>query len=881
MMSLPRAVISLDGTWGLEFAGVQSPESLAVEVPGPWTTQVAGRGDSHETVRYSRQFEWHPASGGRPQSVWMVFGGVNHHAAVFVNGVHVGAHEGAWTRFEFDVTALLVDGENTVEVVVGYPPRFGTPDQRGFLEIPHGKQSWYGTTAGIWQSVKLEIRDEIHLTDVQVAPSLGADLSTGTISVHAEISSHDPVVRVSATVALRGQICDSVVLVDGDATVKIAEPELWGIDEPNLYDVTISIELDGAVLDSRVISTGFRSFIAHDGRFILNGREIELRAVLDQDYHPTGSSVPESTEALEELFRQTRALGFTMLRVHIKRPDPRYYEIADRMGMLVWTELPSWLTWTPAVAEHGRQLLAQFIREDAHHPSIVIWTLINESWGIDLSSDVQRAWMHTTFREMKELATGSLVVDNSACVPNFHIETDIDDFHVYRGIPESRRDWDATIAEFAQRADWTFSPYGDAQRTGAEPLVLSEFGNWALPYTLDQFTDDAEPWWFRLGAQWAFGAGEGTDLLPRFTSLGLDSVFGSWEHLVTALHKAQLVANRYQTTSIRLRPEISGYVLTQLSDVQWEANGLFDMNRTPKRFTQEFALSNADFCIALRPAEYSAFVGGAFSLEVTVIPQRGLESAVPATVRVCVGGIEHVSVHVDAAARQTLTFSIDASDVSRQLDVTAELIIDGSLAARDGADLLVVDAVAGTSLAVAASDPEVRSWLTALGYAPAESPSAGAVLVTRTFDAQAHAFACAGGRVLLVVEDETALGSSFDYLPSARLGPRSGDGDWVPRNEWLDRRGAFSTIPGETLLGIAFEDLLGPLVISGIPSALRPARVSSGVFSGWLRGAATSTATIAWSEGSVTLTTLRLRHAHALTPVATALAHAMLREANL
>src|SRR5690606_27069570 len=108
---------------------------------------------------------------------------------------------------------------------------------------------------------------------------------------------------------------------------------------------------------------------------------------------------------------------------------------------------------------------------------------------------------------------------------------------------------------------------------------------------------------------------------------------------------------------------------------------------------------------------------------------------------------------------------------------------------------------------------------------------------------------------------------------------RAGDGDWVPRTEWLDRRGAFAQVPGQTVLGIAFEDLLGPLVISGIPGPLRPAIVHSAVFSGWLRGAATSTATVRWSRGAVTVSTLRVREALSVAPVARAVSLGLLRAA--
>lgn len=867
-MTTPRLLADLGGTWDLEVLDGSSATHQVV-VPGPWTTQVAGYGDSHAAVRYRRTFDAAPVAGARQV---LVFGGVNHTAVVSVNGVEVGSNSGAWDRFEIDVTDAVVAGENTLEVKVSYPPRLREGDEPSFLEVPHGKQSWYGTTAGIWQAVTLEVRHEAHVRDLAVH----ADAASGSIEIAAALTDAASALTARAEARFAGEVVAHALLVDGAGTLTVDAPVLWGLDDPNLYEVTVSI-IDGeAVRDTVTVQTGFRTFEARDGSFFLNGREIELRAVLDQDYHPGSSSIPESTEALEDLFRQTRALGFNMLRVHIKRPDPRYYEIADRLGMLVWTELPSWLTWTPEGAEAGLRLLEAFIREDGHHPSIVTWTVINESWGLDQKSAKQRAWLRDAFHRIKKAARGSLVVDNSACRPNFHLETDIDDYHFYRGIPESRREWDGLIAEFASRPDWSFTPHGDGHRTGTEPLVLSEFGNWALPHTLDQFEDGREPWWFALGADWAFGAGEGTNLLSRFRSLGLEDVFGSWERLVEALHESQLVANRYQTTSIRLHPEISGYVLTQLSDVQWEANGLFDMNRTPKRGTVEWGLSNQDAAVALRTDAYSVFGGESVTLTSTVIPMRGVDEARPAVLRLVVDGEPVADFAVDATVRSTHTFALPVQLPARAMRVEAELVLDGELFARDAADILVIDRADDAGIAVRAADAEIAAWAEAQGIALTEAEDA--ILVTRVFDAAAQEFARDGGRVLVLVEDEHAFDDALDYLPSARLGSRSGDGDWVPRTEWLDRRGPFANVPGDTILSIAFEDLLGPLVINGIPHAMRSARVHSAIFSGWLRGAATTTTTIAWSEGHVTFTTLQVRAA-AHVPVARSVAHALVRAA--
>lgn len=898
MSSTTRAITLLDGTWNLEVLDDSgSVETTAlVEVPQPWTVQVPGYGDSHATVRYTHRFSTEIRQFER---LFVRFGAVNYSSSVTLNGTFLGTHEGAWLPFEFDATNALVDGENVLVVEVGYPSKYGSETERGFLEVPHGKQSWYGTTAGIWQSVSLEQRSALHVRDLSVR----AHADSATIVVNPVLSLSDDSAEVRATVRFGGQIVGTNAAPAGaELTVQVTEPlELWDIDCPNLYEVIVDVLQGEQVVDAQIRETGFRTMETRDGKFLLNGKEIEIRAVLDQDYHPNSSSAPESTEALEDLFRKTRELGFNMLRVHIKRPDPRYYELADKLGILVWTELPSWLTWSPEVAHDGVELLKKFIAHDQHHPSIVIWTVINESWGMDMRSAKQRAWLKSAFLEVKEAAVGSLVVDNSACLPNFHVKSDIDDYHLYRGIPESRREWDQKIAEFASRPAWSYSEYGDAERSGTEPLMLSEFGNWGLPYTLDQFKDGEEPWWFAIGADWAFGAAEGTDLLNRFELTGLKGVFGTWNNFVSAVQRVQLIANRYQTTCIRSHPSISGYVVTQLSDVEWEANGLFDAQRTPKQFSGEYALANGDYAVVLRPRDYSVYLGEQLTLDLTVVPSRTgkLPAVARGQIRIYVDG-QHLTSHdVPVDVWDRLVEEIEMPRRSAQYEVSAELWVDGTLVARDAADVLVVPARESVPKQVEqpliAADSTVAAWLAELGYLnistalpvpeEAEKLSASQIrslgtLVTTRLDAAAQAFARNGGRVLVLAEDEHAFDDSLDFLPSARLGSRSGDGDWVPRNEWLHRTGPFEQVPGDTILGIAFEDLLGPIVVNGMPNMMRPVKHYSGIFNGWLRGQATTTAQFRWSEGAITVTTLRIRSGLVKAPIARVVGHAMVEAAG-
>ena len=188
-------------------------------------------------------------------------------------------------------------------------------------------------------------------------------------------------------------------------------------------------------------------------------------------------------------------------------------------------------------------------------------------------------------------------MDNSPCHGNFHVKSDIDDFHYYRSVPERRAEWDALTAEFAARADWTWSPFGDAQRRGDEPLVVSEFGVWGLPHPDQVRIQGAEPWWMETGGTWGDGVAYPHGVQDRFAQLGLSGVFGEFDGFIAAVQGYQFANLKYEIESMRAHAPIQGYVITEFTDVHWESNGLLDMNRNPRSFHDRFSTINADVVI--------------------------------------------------------------------------------------------------------------------------------------------------------------------------------------------------------------------------------------------------------------------------------------------
>ncbi|MGN9812596.1 glycoside hydrolase family 2 protein, partial [Micromonospora sp. BQ11] len=875
MSSSGRSRLPLDGRWRLrllDVPGHAGRDEVEVDVPGSWTLQVPGCEQASGVVRYARPFAV-PAAWPADGVLVLLFGAVNHAAEVSLNGTVVGRHEGGWTPFEVPLDRrLLTGGDEVVEVVVSYPPLLATDTgAAGLQETPHGKQTWYGSNAGIWQPVTLECRPPRHVARARVR----ADAVTGRVAARVTLAG-PPATGTRVDLVVRQHGSGTVVArstsrepdaddADDDAVALdavVAGPRLWSPEHPHLYDVVVELYANGDLLDATTVTTGFRTIATKNGSVLLNGEPIEIRGVLDQDYHPGSELRPRAREELEQLFGEAKRLGFNLLRCHIKRPDPAYFEVADRLGLLVWAELPSWQRFTPRSTAAAESLLTEMIDTDGHHPSIAVWTVVNESWGVDLRDAEQRAWLRRTWRHAVDLAPGTLVVDNSPCEPNFHVRTDLDDYHVYRGIPERRASWDAWVDAFVQRPAWTFSPYGDARRTGEEPLVVSEFGNWGLPDVTETTAHDgAEPWWAEAGQDWAFGAAHASGLVSRFERLGLGEVFGSWRAFVEAVQRQQLLGIRYQIGSLRRRPEIAGYVLTQLSDVQWEANGLFDMDRRPRLFTGELALMNGPCAVVLRPIAHACLSDAELEVTVDVVPPPGGMPDTAWTVLLSVDGAAARQLSVPADRRSSVTARLRMPAGPALASVRAELHTGTALLARDAADVAVLAPPPERQRPVRVDDDVLAGWLPQLGVPTLRESGDDVLLVTRHFGSDAQALARRGGRVLVVAEDREALGDAFAAPLLARLSPRAGDGDWVPCFDWLRRHGPFAALPGGPLLDLAFEHVIGDLVIDFLPAPLRPAYLHSATFAGWLRHRASTSLTVPWSAGAVTITTFRLRTA--------------------
>jgi Glycosyl hydrolases family 2, sugar binding domain/Glycosyl hydrolases family 2/Glycosyl hydrolases family 2, TIM barrel domain len=886
-----QRTVSLDGSWDFHFCGDARIALEDVdhwrrcEVPAPWQAQFSELRQRNGRAWYRRTFEL-PAE-WLSGAVFLRFGAVNHHARVLVNRTFVTEQEGGWLPFEAEIGAILRPGANEVAVHVTAP----TDDPARYPEYPFaetlaGKQSWYGPLGGIWQSVLLERRASDHIRSLRLRPCR----EDGSVEVKLHVSRplpapHELEFQINGP---DGRIVEAVSLPlaagrDQVTTcLVVPEPLDWSPDAPHLYELSAVLRGGGEAVDLIRERFGFRSIETRAGRIYLNGQPLFLRGALDQDYYPDGICTVPSEAFLEDQFRKAKALGLNCLRCHIKVPDPRYYAVADRVGLLIWSELPSAGRLTPAARARAEATIRGFIERDGNHPCIFCWTILNENWGTDLvhSAD-DRAWLRRTVDWLKAADPGRLVVDNSPIAPSFHVRSDLEDFHFYAALPDHRRSWDGFVEALAARPAWTYGRGGDVGRTGSEPLICSEFGNWGLPDPQRlRVADDAEPWWFETGHDWGDGAAYPHGLEDRFRAAGLERVFGSLPAFIEAAQWQQYRALKYQIETMRRQPALAGYVITEFTDCHWESNGLLDMRRNPRVFHEAFAAINAD-TVVVPSWERTAYWAGE-PIQVGLAAAHGGGERVPDVVvrwrcGLAAGDAGPFDLEHGVRDLPPAMFPAPALESSAVHRLELELGAAGRVLATNHLELTILPR-RGTAPA-----KDIRVWamgelgdrLRALDYQLAPSLLEADAVIAPALDESLCAAIRGGARVVLLADQPMELQPIFPHWQAARVVRRSGtmwQGDWISSFSWLRRDGPFARIPGGPLIDHAFDRVIPNHVIAGCSTWDFQARVHSGMVIGWVHKPAGLIVERERGRGKMVVTTFRLlEDAPGADPVATAL----------
>ncbi|MFL5198945.1 MAG: glycoside hydrolase family 2 TIM barrel-domain containing protein, partial [Microvirga sp.] len=531
------------------------------------------------------------------------------------------------------------------------------------------------------------------------------------------------------------------------------------------------------------------------------------------------------------------------------------------------------------------KLLKGIVDRDANHPSIVIWTIINENWGVDLVNDADhRDWLKRTFAWLKAYDPTRLVVDNSPLAPSFHVESDIADYHFYAAFPDHRREWDQFVEELSNRASWLYSPHGDAVITGREPLMCSEFGNWGLPYPKDlRDRNSEEPWWFETGHDWGDGVMYAHGVENRFTDWSLDRVFGDLRRFVSAAQWQQFRALKYQIEAMRRKPQLAGYVITELHDCHWESNGLLDMRRNPRVFHELFHIVNSDTVIVPKWDRLSYWSGDTARFEIAVAHGAGaaIEGA-QLSIRL---GDDERQLSLPRLEAPTV---LDLGAIELRVPAMAEAGMrrahvelrgsNGRLIAHNHLDMAVHPARTGprhSGERVWSPNRKILARLRALGYDAARRMEDATLVVSNTHNEAIAGHVRAGARLLLLPEAEGALHPFFPHWQNVKIRARAGSpwmGDWASSFAWLRRADHFAALPGGPLLDESFDRVIPDYVISGCNLLDFQARVFGGLVVGWIHKPVALGVERSYGRGRMAASTFRLfRDAPMADPTATML----------
>jgi beta-galactosidase/beta-glucuronidase len=564
---------SLNGAWDFVIdpdGAVGDPADVVwrhkIQVPFSPETPRSGIGDTslYRACWYRCSFA--PPALAPGERLLLHFGAVDYQATVWVNDTLVASHRGGYTPFSADITPALRRDRPCVLVVRADDDPYDLAKPRGKQDWSlHPHSIWYPRTTGIWQTVWLERVPATRIARIRWTANLErweigfACWIDGPVADGTRLS-----LRLSAGDALLAEDSYAIVASEVHRRIALSDPGiddsrnglLWSPRTPTLIDAHIQmLAADGRVIDDVTSYTALRSVGVEGDRFVLNGRPYQLRLVLDQGYWPeTGLTAPDD-DALRADVELARAMGFNGVRKHQKIEDPRYLYWADRLGLLVWGEMPSAYRFTQTSVDRVTTEWIDVVQRDYSHPCIIAWVPFNESWGVpNLPTNMaERHYVRTLYHLTKTLDPTRPVVGNDGWES---VATDVIGIHDYDSDP------DRIAARY--HAEETLPRLFRRERPGGRLLVLEGERHADLPIMLSEF---------------------GGITYSRET--------GTWGY--SRAESAQTLADGYAAllTTVRSLAVFSGFCYTQFADTYQEANGLLFADRTPKFPLEEIAAATS------------------------------------------------------------------------------------------------------------------------------------------------------------------------------------------------------------------------------------------------------------------------------------------------
>lgn len=544
-ISIRENIEYLDGVWSFSFNGKDWQDIIVPFSPESKLSGIEYK-DFIPVCYYKKTFKLNNKS----EKVYINFGAVDYMAQVFINDKYVGSHKGGYSSFSIDVTDFVHNGDNSIYMIVRDDEIYNSA--RG--KQSYKKQSFgcfYTRTTGIWQSVWLEFLPENRVSECKMitdinAPSVTLQLkTTGCGKYNIQVLYKDKLVGESD-----GEIC-----YQKDVKVLLNEKHLWELGHGRLYDVIVFYEQD-------VYKTyfGLRTVEFNGYEFLLNGKSVIQKLVLNQGYNPQGVLTYPSVDLMQKDIDLALELGFNGARLHERVFNPRFLYLCDKKGFMVWGEYPSWGIDYAKLDGLG-QLISEWtenVNRDFNHPSIVMWCPLNEVWGAwenpDKIGDVKYA--EILYKITKILDNTRPCVDVSG---GYHSnQTDLYDFHCYEDLDKLEKYLDQLEQENVLEVPLLHPPINAVKYKKGQPVQLSECGGFAFgKYITESSQAETVNTVVLSESAWGYGKMEtdGNVFVDRYVKL------------INLLSKYK---------------KLSGFCYTQLYDIEQEQNGFYYYDRSDK-----------------------------------------------------------------------------------------------------------------------------------------------------------------------------------------------------------------------------------------------------------------------------------------------------------